>query len=49
MIPARRLGVVVLADRGKAEATGVGRRLLLTLAGGIPKADMHATEEEDAE
>jgi beta-lactamase class C len=49
MIPAKRLGVVVLANRGKAEATGVGRRLLITLAGGTPKADMHAAEEEDAE
>jgi beta-lactamase class C len=46
MIPARRLGVVVMANRGKAEATGVGRRLLITLAGGTPAVEPHPPEEE---
>jgi beta-lactamase class C len=46
MIPARRLGVVVMANRGKAEATGVGRRLLITLAGGTPPVEPHPPEEE---
>jgi len=51
MIPARRLGVVIMANRGKCEATGVGRRLLITLAGGTPKFDAHYgdAEGEDAE
>jgi len=41
-------GVVVMANRGKAEATGVGRRLLITLAGGTPAVEPHPPE-EDAE
>ncbi len=50
MIPARRLGVVVLVNRGKVTATEVGRRLLITLAGGTPNAEPKpAEEEEDAE
>jgi beta-lactamase class C len=33
MIPEHRLGVVILANRGKCNATGIGRKLLLALAG----------------
>lgn len=37
MNPGRRLGVVVMANRGKCQATGVGRALLTALAGVTPK------------
>ena len=33
MLPERKIGVVVMANRGKCRATGIGRRLLLALAG----------------
>lgn len=33
MLPERKIGVVVMANRGKCQATGVGRRLLLAIAG----------------
>ena len=33
MLPGQHLGVVVLANRGKCKATGVGRKLLVALAG----------------
>ena len=49
MIPAKRLGVVVMANRGKAQATAVGRQLLMTLAGSSHKADSCGMEEEDDE
>jgi len=48
MIPARHLGVVLLANRGKAQATTVGRRLLLTLAGVTPKDETPVEDEADA-
>ena len=50
MIPARKLGVVVMANRGKVDATAVGRQLLVVLAGGKHKAAPQLGEdEEDAE
>ncbi len=46
MLPARRLGVVVLANRGKVEATGLGRKLLIALAGVTPKNEPQPPEAE---
>lgn len=33
MLPERRIGVVVMANRGKCQGTAIGRKLLLALAG----------------
>jgi beta-lactamase class C len=49
MIPSRRLGVVVMANRGKCAATAVGRRLLFTLVGGTPKSESYLAERGDAD
>jgi beta-lactamase class C len=54
MLPERKLGVVVMASKGKCQATGVGRQLLLKLAGITPEegpqlkeADMDADHFDD--
>jgi beta-lactamase class C len=47
MIPGKKLGVVVMANRGKRNATGLGRQLLIALAGsklGPDSAAMQAGE-----
>ena len=44
MLPDRKIGVVVMANRGKCKATAIGRRLLLALAG-----KEHAGDEVDEE
>ncbi|MBX9652645.1 serine hydrolase [bacterium] len=44
MLPERKVGVVVMANRGKCHATGVGRKLLFAIAG-----KEHLGEEEDEE
>ena len=51
MIPTRRLGVVVMANKGKCQGTSVGRRLLLKLVGveneePLPPADENSAEDE---
>lgn len=46
MIPQRKIGVVVMANRGKSQATQVGRQLLLRLAGITPKEEPQPGEEE---
>ncbi len=50
MNPGRHLGVVVMANRGKSQATGVGRALLTALAGVTPNDEPPVPEDElDAE
>jgi beta-lactamase class C len=46
MIPSRKLGVVVLANKGKSQGTAVGRALLLALVGITPSEDLAAGDEE---
>ena len=46
MLPKRRIGVVVMANRGKCTATGVGRKLLLALAGKQHPGDDNAEEDQ---
>lgn len=46
MMPGRKLGVVVMANRGKCQATAVGRRLLLRLAGITPEDGPYLKEED---
>jgi beta-lactamase class C len=46
MMPERKLGVVVMANRGRCQATGIGRRLLLQLAGITPEEGPHLREED---
>jgi beta-lactamase class C len=48
MLPGRKLGVVVLANRGKCQGTSVGRALLFALAGITPEADLPGAEDMDA-
>ena len=47
VIPQRKLGVVVMANRGKSQATQVGRQLLLRLAGIVAKEEPQPSEEEE--
>ncbi len=49
MIPSRKIGVVVLANRGKVNATGLGRQLLVALTGGTHKPESTGSEDDDAE
>jgi beta-lactamase class C len=46
MIPGHKLGVVVMANKGKSQGTAVGRALLLALAGITPTEDLAAGDEE---
>jgi beta-lactamase class C len=46
MIPERKLGVVVMANRGKSQVTKVGRQLLLKLVGATLKDEPRPGEEE---
>lgn len=49
MMPGKKLGVVVLANRGKVQSTQLGRQLLLRLAGlAIQEGRQPAEEEMDA-
>jgi len=43
MLPERKIGVVVMANRGKCKATGIGRKLLFAVAG----KEHHGNEEDE--
>lgn len=49
MMPEKKLGVVVMANRGKCQSTAVGRRLLLSLAGITPDESKPQPEGEAAD
>lgn len=47
MVPGKKTGVVVMANRGKCNATAIGRKLLLELTELKAKADAFPAPEED--